>query len=1005
MLSGHQGLNQGKQTSPAHSAVRKRARRSPAGVLASLLRVGLLRIGLPLTGTLAGGMLVHVHAQTDGPRQAVEQMEAQAQTQAHTQAQTEAQTQAVAGVVTDPSGAVVPGATVTLLGAGGAVESATESGPAGRYTLRARPGTYTVTAQAAGFARFESARLRLGLDPTGPARLRTLDIRLKLEVQVEHIDVSDETGGEANRGGNAIVLSGREIETMPLDSAALLDELQGLAGSKDAELFVDGFSGMKLPPRANIREVRINQNPYSAQNDTNPVNGVIQVSTKPGTARTHGEFYVYGDDSALNAGDPFAPGQPGYYAFASGATLSGPVDRRASYTVGFDQAANQTNSLVNAQVLDASLNQAGFSQAVPDPSTTITVSPRIDLQAGPHNTLTLRYIFARNRQTAGGVVQLALASQGFDSSIVTDTVQATDTQTIGAKMVDDTRFQYIRQRTSQTPLSFAPALIVEGAFTGGGNGLGEFSDHQDKVELQNYLSLAEGRHYLNLGGRLRVGRDANRSQANYNGEFIFATLAAYQAMCQTLATVGCLTQTAAAVTGASEFTLNAGDPNAAVTIADAGLFVQDDFKLKPTLTLSYGLRFETQSYIPDHADWAPRIGFSWGLGRGGKDPAPKYILHGGAGIFYRRFTTDSALQVERQNGVTQQEYVVASPPFYSTATPPVSALGAQASPTVYRADPRFHAPYFLGVSIALDRRLGRRGTASVTYLYNRGVHTQLTENVNAPLPGTYNPAIPASGVRPLGGDQNVYQFVSEGVYRSNRLSANLTLRMGGRFTVFSYYTLRFDKNDADSSSGFPSNQTGGFPSNQYDLGVDYGRSLGDVRNAVTVGGNANLANGLHATAYLRATGGAPFNIVVGQDLNGDTQFNDRPAFATDLTRPSVVATRWGTFDTSPIAGQTIIPRDYGDGPGYFLVNLAVGKSFPVGPVVKPAAGAAAAKGPAARKYTLDFWAESQNLLNHPNLTPPVGTLGSPLFGHSIAVTGASALSADRIVDLQMSMRF
>jgi hypothetical protein len=81
-------------------------------------------------------MLVHVHAQTDGPRQAVEQMEAQAQTQAHTQAQTEAQTQAVAGVVTDPSGAVVPGATVTLLGAGGAVESATESGPAGRYTPR-----------------------------------------------------------------------------------------------------------------------------------------------------------------------------------------------------------------------------------------------------------------------------------------------------------------------------------------------------------------------------------------------------------------------------------------------------------------------------------------------------------------------------------------------------------------------------------------------------------------------------------------------------------------------------------------------------------------------------------------------------------------------------------------------------------------------------------------------------------------------------------------------------
>jgi hypothetical protein len=154
---------------------------------------------------------------------------------------------------------------------------------------------------------------------------------------------------------------------------------------------------------------------------------------------------------------------------------------------------------------------------------------------------------------------------------------------------------------------------------------------------------------------------------------------------------------------------------------------------------------------------------------------------------------------------------------------------------------------------------------------------------------------------------------------------------------------------------------------------------------------------------VQAHTGAPFDIVVGQDLNGDTQFNDRPAFATDLTRPSVIATRWGTFDTSPISGQTTIPRDYGQGPGLFVVNLAFGRIFRYGP--RGAPDSATGSGPPQRKFTLDLWVESQNLLNHPNLAPPIGTLNSPLFGKSIAVTGTSALSPDRILIFQTLTRF
>ena len=249
--------------------------------------------------------------------------------QAHEEVQT------ISGTVTDPSGAVVPGATVMLMppasDANTAPESTVHSGPSGEYRLRAAPGTYKLVVLAVGFARFESANIRLGEDTLEKRRLSTLDAQLRLEMQTERVDVPGEFGGEINRGGNAIVLSGRDIETMPLDPAALLDELQGLAGSKDAELFVDGFSGAKLPPRGSIREVRINQNPYSAQNDINPVTGVIEILTKPGTGQMHGQFYLYGVDSGVDAGNPFVRNQPGYYAESSGGDISGPLNRRASY--------------------------------------------------------------------------------------------------------------------------------------------------------------------------------------------------------------------------------------------------------------------------------------------------------------------------------------------------------------------------------------------------------------------------------------------------------------------------------------------------------------------------------------------------------------------------------------------------------------------------------------------------------------------------------------------------
>jgi hypothetical protein len=906
----------------------------------------------------------------------------------------------------DPSGAVVPGASVTLMSAGNpaVVVGSTTSGEYGRYRLQAGIGIYTVVAEAPGFARFESEPIRIEVVGVDEGTTHTLDIQFKIATRVVRIEVPE---GNTGSNDNTIVLGRRDLAQMPLDPTALLSELQGLAGGPNAPLFVAGFSGGKLPPRDSIATIRIKQNPYSAENDTDPGTGVIHVTTRAGTDQFHGELYLYGDGSALNAGNPFASSRSRYYAYGSGGSATGSLNRKASYFAGWDQMKLAMNSTVDAQTLDANLNPTLVGYAIQSPRSTLSASSRLDLHPATNSATMIRYAFDRIVLTNGGVGQLALESQAFSNCTETQTLQIANTQSIGARIVDEARFQYIRARAEQTPASTAPAILVEGAFLGGGSDQGAFSDHQDRYELQNYVSLARGRHYLNLGGRLRIARDANYSLANYNGDFIFSSLSAYEVTAQGMAAGKSFPEIYNEGGGASEFSLNTGSPSAVAAVIDAGLFIQDDWKARKNLTLSYGLRAETQNRIADHADWAPRVGFSWAFGRplkSGTEAAPDYLLHGGAGVFYRRFTTDSVLHLERQNGVTQQEYVVVSPQFCPrtsgsatwgcSGVPSVPDLSAQAvAGAVYSVSPVFHAPYYIGASLGLDRRLGHFGTASVNYLSNRGVHTQITENVNAPLPGTFNLSNPHSGVRPIDNNRNIYQYVSEGVYRSSLLTTNLTLRTS-RFMVYGYYALRFDKSDAEND--------GSFPSNQYDLGADYGRSLDDVRHSVTVAESATLPYGIQTSGYLQATSGAPFDIVIGQDLNGDTQFNDRPAFATDLTRPTVVTTRWGVFDTSPIAGQTIIPRNYGRGPGLFVVNLAVGKIWNLGAEVR--GDAASSHGPLPHRYTVEFWVESQNLLNHPNLTPPVGTLDSTLFGHSTGVTGGSSLSPDRVVDLQLSIR-
>jgi hypothetical protein len=915
----------------------------------------------------------------------------------------------LSGTVVDPTGAVIPGAAITVAPAGSKAPpiTATSDGSGNFSITGLAPGTWTVSAAAPGFQSVHLDRIALQ-----PGQTRNLTLTLVIQMQQQQVTVNADTPDSSpDKNGEAVIFKGRDLDALSDDPDELTQQLEAIAGADpDAgtQFYIDGFSGGRLPPKSAIREIRMNQNPYSAQYDQIGF-GRIEIFTKPGADTWHGDLWTEDNDASLNSRNPFVTTQPPYHSIEIWGDLNGPLTKHSSVFTEIWHEGSSDDSIVNAFVLDSSLNPAPFTQTFPNTNSEGDFSTRYDLQAGKVHTLTARYHLNWHNQTNGGVGQFALASQAYNSSNVEQALQLTDSQAWNPNLLNELRFQYIRDRDRQTPLNFAPTIVVQGGFTGGGSNLGLNNDAQDHYELQNYAQTTRGKHTIDFGVRLRDTRDSNTSTANFNGQYTFSSLTAYQITEQGIANGSTPAQIRAAGGGASLFDQTTGRAGIAVSVFDMGLYGEDNYKIRPNVTLSYGLRFETQTGMPDHADFAPRLGASWALNRN-KNKPPIAILRSGFGLFYQRFPSLNVLEAERQNGTTEQEQLVTDPDFYPavcSSTPADCAGAPTGTGAIFQIGPNLRAPYIMTAGIGVDKPIGRIGQISVNYLFSHGVHLYLTRNINAPLPGTFNPADPTSGVRPLGTDQNIYQYESEGdnVRHQLRINANLHTKF---FGIFSNYQL--GKAEADTSG------IGNFPSNGYDLHQDWGRASNDYRQRLFFGGWLHMWRGFSLNPFLVYQSSAPFNIVLGQDLNGDNQFNDRPTFATDLTRPSVVHTQWGVFDTQPIAGQTFIPINYGKGPSTVIFNTRLQKSFNFGkplpqetaapppPGTKPSA--TPKKKPVERKYNLSVFVAGENVLNHVNLAPPVGVLDSPLFGQSTALADRFGTgSANRTMNVGMSFRF
>jgi hypothetical protein len=992
------------------------------------------------------------------------------------------------GTVTDQLDSLVVGATVTVRNTSGIVTT-TMTTSAGVYEFkRLAPGSYVVRVKAPGFEIFQEESVDVRAHET-----TTLNAQLSVAIEEQQVTVDDRNvSTDPDNNASAVVLRGRDLEALPNDPQALLAALQSLAGPADPEgggpqITVDGFSNGQLPPKEAIREVRVNNNPFSAENEF-PGFGGIEIFTQPGADKWHGSASYDFNDESLNSRNPYTIRRAPYQQRSFGFSLSGPIiPKRMSFSTYFGRYVSDANSVVNATTLDPlTLKPVIVNQSFVTPEKNTYGNGRVDFKLNKQHTLVGRFNYNLSTQDLQGIGGFNLPSKAYGGRRSGLVVQLTETALLNEKTVNETRFQWIRNRYTQHSVSDAFALNVLDSFFGGGSQVGSSSNAQDRFELQNFTSWTKANHFLKVGARIRHYNIDNISPGNYGGTYTFAgglgpeldendqvvlgsdgqpvltQVSSLERYRRTLAFQRAgLTPEAIRLLGggATQFSIAGGDPEVHITQTDISFYVQDDWKVRPNFTLSPGLRYENQSNVDSDFDFAPRVAFAWSPMFGAKkatpapaakpaapataaapgttpapSPAPappgppKTVFRGAAGYFYYRVGEDITIQTTRFNGVRQQQFLVTDPAVLNLfpLVPPIDLLDSFSQPQIRRVKaPDLRAGRSLRMMFSVERQLPAKIKLSITYFYGRTDRQLRVVNINAPLGGTFIPGLPNSGVRPLGAAAgNIFEYEPNGRSVGNTLSFNLN----GNLKQISFWgglNLNKTRNTDNGVSGSPFDA--------YDFSHEWARSPYGSLMFMYGGGSYQGPHGINVNMFMIASSGTTFNIITGRDTNGDTLFTERPAFATDLNKPGVVVTPLGAFDPNPTPGETIIPRNFGRGPGFVSVNLNLAKTFKFGKAIEPktpppggpattnagkpattsatATATPPAKPPVQRPYSLTFSVNVNNLLNRNNQGNPIGNMASPYFLKSASGSNnfffgpGGGSGGNRTITLRMRLSF
>lgn len=887
----------------------------------------------------------------------------------------------VEGVITDPTGAVILGAQVQADDEEKAVTDGT-----GHYLLPCVPTREsTITVQAEGFA-LGSAKINKPQRGVAYLNLQLAVAQAQADVQVS----ADGSGIDSDRSAGTITLDTSSVQQFADDPDDFLRQLQTLAstvGADTATFMVDGFrNASALPPKGSIASIRINPDIFSPEFESAPWTGaVIQILTKPGTGPFHGALFFTDSDGIFNATDPFSatatPAGKRRYGFE----LTGPViPKKVDFALALEKRDIAEFNVVNAMTLGANGNATAFLQTVAAPQRLWIASARENWQVAQNDVATLSYSANVSNLGNQGVGGLVLPDAGYSSLRGEYDLRLTNTQTISANLLHETRIGYTWKRTEQAPLSTAPALQVAGYFTSGGATSQNLNSRERDLEIDDDVVATHGRHTLKFGAQ-SLGVFLHDYDPNtFNGAYVFGggsapVLDGNNNPTGQTTTITALQQYQRALLnlpGGSPTTyqVTTGVPFVPLTQWRLGLYAQDSFKLTPGLTIIGGLRYQMQTLPRSLNNFAPRLGLAWS-----PDKKQTWVFQLRAGLFFDPTAQSYLVEANRLNTLRQQETTVYSPSFNDPLTP---VAGSVQVSTISQFQPSAHQTPSFSVSFQFEKDLPHHWNVHGWYL-NGGVWGMLrTRNINAPMITTSMGAAPdptaaLMAPRPITPNENIMQYENGGHFGGPLAGIGLSQNSFKRFGFSASYKYE----DAKSDGGDDDGTTITSPQSSYSSRGEASRVDWNHWNTFTFSGHTLLPYKLELATILDARDGSRYNIITGTDNNGDGIFNDRPSFAT-APGAGAYQTRFGLLTTNAVNGT--VPRNLGILPGKIHLDMNMSRAFTLSPKDKE------------HPRTLTFNARSANLLNHTNVTAVNNVLSSSL---------GQPLTAETARRVELGMRF
>jgi hypothetical protein len=820
--------------------------------------------------------------------------------------------------VVDPSGAVIVGAKVDVRPAGGAATTLASDARGEAVFNVLEPGRYTIHVESSGFEPYDARDVRIR---TGDNRR---NVKLSIARFAETVQVGrdpQERASDPRSDAFATVLSQQQIEELPDDPDEMEQMLKDMAGP-GAVMRVNGFRGGRLPSKDQIQQIRFRRNMFAA--DTHEAGFIsIDITTKPGLESWRGASNAGFRNSALNARNAFAPVKGDEQHERYGFSLSGPIwQKHTSLAI----SADGTDAF-DSKTIVAALPSGLFADSIRKPNDALNVTTRVEHALSKSQVL--RGEFQRNHTFNDnlGVGDFDLLERGYSQTRTEDVFRLSTSGSIRKSLFNEFRFQFRKDATSYTPTSSAPAVIVLNAFNGGGAQLSG-ARGTNETNISDDLDISIGKHAMRAGFLFEEAQLSTDVRRNAGGTFTFSSLDAYNAGLPTT------------------FSRNIGDPRLDTAQVQAGIYVQDDYRARKDLTISGGLRQEYQSHIGG-LQLGPRGGIAWSPFKSGKT-----TVRAGAGIFFDWFDAQGYEQAVQLDGSHQQIQTIVQP-GYPDATAGGRALTLPPG-RVQLAD-ALSQPRMMETMVGVEQTLPGEIRVNTMYIHRNGRDGLRGVNVNAPLSNGLRPD-PSAG--PITAIESIAQSQFDG------LSVNINYAQPQRrLFLAANYMLSRSINETDSPTSLPANS--------YDLAAERGPALNDARHRFMSIFNTPLVGRFRLATSLRVQSALPYNITTGRDDNGDTVSNDRPSGVTRNSGRGSAQVDLGARLSWSI-GFGVRPPGGIQGPQVRVVR---------GDNADPLGGMAGG-GDVNKRYSVELYAQSYNLVNHTNAVNFSGVLTSPFFGQA-----------------------